>query len=68
MVQPRASAARTARSTAPLFSTGSAPGRPRHTGQTCVFGFAPNAALQPQKIFDAVRSWAWISSPMTGSY
>jgi hypothetical protein len=32
-----------------------------------VFGGAPNAVLQPQKIFDAVWSWAWISRPMTGS-
>ncbi len=37
------------------------------TGQMCVFGSAPNAALQPQKIFDAVRSCAWISSPITAS-
>jgi hypothetical protein len=32
-----------------------------------VFGGAPNAVLQPQKIFEAVRSWAWISRPITGS-
>ena len=31
-----------------------------------MFGGAPNAVLQPQKIFDAVRSCAWISRPMTG--
>ena len=67
IVQPSASAARAARSTARRFRTGSAPGSPRQTGQTWVFGAAPNAALQPQKIFDAVRSWAWISSPITGS-
>ena len=42
-----------AKSTAERFSTGSAPGKPRHTGHTCVFGGAPNAVLQPQKIFDA---------------
>jgi hypothetical protein len=40
---------------------------PRHTGQTCEFGGAPNDVLQPQKIFVRVCSWAWISSPMTGS-
>src|SRR4051812_16712327 len=40
---------------------------PRHTGQTWVLGSAPNAALQPQKIFVAVSSWAWISRPMTAS-
>jgi hypothetical protein len=38
------------------LSTGSAPGSPRHTGQTWVLGAAPNAALQPQKIFEAVSS------------
>jgi hypothetical protein len=37
------------------------------TGQTCVFGSPPKAALQPQKILVSVSSWAWISSPMTGS-
>jgi len=30
------------------------------TGQMCVLGGAPNAVLQPQKIFDAVSSCAWI--------
>src|SRR5215213_4944693 len=49
--------------------TGSAPGRPRQTGQTWVFGAAPSYAVeQPQNIFDAVLSWAWTSIPMTGSY
>ena len=56
-----------AKSTACRLSTGSAPGRPRQTGQTCEFGGAPKAVLQPQKILVRVRSWAWISSPMTGS-
>jgi len=32
-----------------------------------VLGPAPNAVLQPQKIFDAVSSCAWISSPITAS-
>jgi hypothetical protein len=67
IVQPRASAARMAKSTAARFSTGNAPGSPRHTGHTCVLGSPPKAALQPQKIFDAVSSCAWISSPMTAS-
>src|SRR5688572_18514223 len=48
--------------------TGSAPGRPRQTGQTCEFGGAPKSVRQPQKILVAVRSCAWISSPMTASY
>src|SRR3954451_21895125 len=65
--QPSASAARTPNSTARSFSTGSAPGKPRHTWQSCVFGSAPNRVLQPQKILVAVRSCAWISSPITGS-
>src|SRR4051812_876074 len=67
MRQPSASAARAARSTAERFNTGSAPGKPRHTGHTFVFGGAPKAVLQPQKIFERVSSWAWISRPMTGS-
>src|SRR3977135_3134043 len=66
-VQPSASAARIRGSTAVRFRTGSAPGSPRQTAHTCVLGSAPNAVLQPQKIFDAVRSCAWISRPMTGS-
>ena len=66
-VHPRASAALIASSTARRFKTGSAPGIPRHTGQTLVFGAAPKAVEHPQKIFVFVRSWAWISSPMTGS-
>src|SRR5439155_24376269 len=64
---PSASAARIANSTARRLSTGSAPGNPKHTGHSCVFGSAPNRVLQPQKIFVAVRSCAWISRPMTGS-
>ena len=60
----RASAALIANSTARRFSTGSAPGRPRQTGQTFVFVGAPNAVEQAQKIFVAVSSWAWISRPM----
>src|SRR5437762_2954471 len=50
------------------FAVGSAPGRPRHTGQTCVFGGAPKSVAQPQNIFDAVPSSTWVSSPITGSY
>jgi len=40
------------------LSTGSAPGMPRHTGHTCEFGGAPNAVLQPQKIFVRVSRCA----------
>ena len=55
-------------STARLFTTGRVPGKPRHTGQTLVFGGSPNRVEQPQKIFVLVSSWTWTSKPMTGSY
>src|SRR3712207_2639335 len=48
--------------------TGSAPGRPRHTGQQRVFGGSPKPSAHEQNIFVRVSSWTWISSPMTGSY
>jgi hypothetical protein len=66
-VQPVARAARMASVTAWRLSTGSAPGRPRHTGHTLVLGGSPNRLRQAQKILVAVRSWTWTSSPMTGS-
>ncbi len=56
-----------ARSTAPRFSTGSVPGRPRSTALACVLGAAPNAVDEPLKIFDSVESWTWFSRPMTTS-
>src|SRR5271166_4032771 len=68
ILQLSAVAASTANSTARRFSTGNGPGRPRHTGQTLVLGGSPKRVEQPQKIFVAVRSWTWTSSPMTGSY
>src|SRR4051794_14562729 len=68
MRQFSAMAASTANSTAARFSTGSAPGNPRHTGHTFVFGGAPNFVEQPQKILLAVSSWTCTSSPITGSY
>ena len=49
-------AASVANSTAFLLSTGSAPGIPRQTGQTFVFGRAPNRVEQEQKIFVTVKS------------
>src|SRR5712692_8325258 len=61
-------AARMAISTASRLSTGSAPGRPMHTGQTFVFGGAPKAVGQPQKILVAVASCTCTSRPITGSY
>src|SRR5947207_9267797 len=68
MRQFSAMAASTAYSTAFLFSTGNAPGRPRQTGQTLVLGGAPNCVEQPQKIFVCVSSCTCTSRPMTGSY
>src|SRR5205807_2857337 len=61
-------AASTPNSTALRLSTGRAPGSPRHTGQTLVFGGAPNWVEQEQKILVAVSSWTCTSSPITGSY
>ena len=49
--------------------TGSAPGSPRQTGQTWVFGGAPSkSAEQEQNILLAVLGRQWTSIPMTGSY
>src|SRR5262249_60591369 len=66
--QPSARPPFPASSTAFAFNTGSAPGIPRHTGQTLVFGGAPNPVGHPQKIFVAVANWACTSSPITASY
>src|SRR5271167_4090430 len=63
-----ATAASTAYSTACRFSTGSAPGNQRHTGQRLVFGGLPNRVEQPQKILVLVSNWTCTSRPMTGSY
>src|SRR5580704_8661203 len=60
--------ASTANSTARLFSTGSGPGIPKHTGQTWVLGGSPKWVEQPQKILVLVSSWTWTSKPITGSY
>ena len=49
------------------LTTGRAPGRPRHTGQTWVLGSAPKVVAQPQNIFVAVPSSTWTSRPITGS-
>ena len=58
---------RMADSTAAAFSVGSAPGMPRHTGQTCVLGSAPKSVGQPQNILVAVDNSTWTSRPSTGS-
>src|ERR1022692_2174358 len=67
MRQFSAIAASVANSTAFLFRTGRAPGRPRHTGQTFGFGGSPKRVEQEQKILVAVSSWTCTSRPMTGS-
>jgi hypothetical protein len=54
-------------STALPFNTGSEPGRPRQTGQVCVFGSAPNSVEQPQNIFETVFSSTCTSRPIAGS-
>src|SRR3954469_25319847 len=57
-----------ASSTARRFRTGNAPGYPRQTGQTCVFGGAPKEVEQAQKVFVAVDKCACTSRPMTASH
>ncbi|MCY1214382.1 hypothetical protein D9M72_261950 [compost metagenome] len=56
-----------ARSTAPLFITGSVPGSARSTAQACVLGSAPKAVEARLKILLAVDSWACVSKPMMTS-
>src|SRR5208337_4416741 len=68
MAQLSAIAAFMAMMTASRFRTGSAPGKPRHTGQTCVLGGSPKRVEQEQKILDLVRSWTCTSRPITASY
>src|SRR3989338_6127222 len=65
---PKAHATFIPQSNAFALSTGSTPGKPRHTGQTCVFGGAPKTAEQPQNSFDAVANCTCTSNPITGSY
>lgn len=55
-VAPIASPKRMARSTAPLFMTGSTPGNARSTGQACVLGSAPKRVEAPEKILETVES------------
>lgn len=43
-------------------------GCPRHTGQTCVLGSAPNSLAQPQKALVRVPSCTCVSMPITASY
>ena len=68
MSQCRARPIRIVDSMASALITGSAPGRPRQTGQVWVLGSAPNVVSQPQNILLAVPSSTCVSRPMTGSY
>jgi hypothetical protein len=65
--QLSASPMRIVASIAARFATGSAPGRPRQTGQTWVLGSAPKSVGQPQNILVLVPSSTCVSRPMTGS-
>ena len=67
MVEPTDKPNAMARSTAPWFITGRVPGKAMSTGQACVLGSAPNCVGAPEKIFDCVDSWTWVSMPMTTS-
>ena len=67
MFRPKASAAFAPKSITPRFSTGNAPGKPKHTGHVFEFGSAPKLVGQPQKIFVSVASCTCISIPITAS-
>ncbi len=58
---------RIAYSTALPLTTGSAPGSPRDTGVTWVFGSAPKLTSAGQNILVSVPSSTCTSIPMTGS-
>jgi hypothetical protein len=57
-----------ASSTACSLSTGSEPGRPRHTGHTLVLGSSPKRLGHPQNSLVAVASSQCTSRPMTVSH
>jgi hypothetical protein len=54
-------------STTLRLSVGIAPGKPRQTGQTAVFGGAPKAVEQAQNAFVAVFNSTCTSRPITAS-
>ena len=57
-----------ARSTAPLFITGSVPGSARSTGAGLRVGLgAERGGRAAEDLAIAVDSWAWVSKPMTTS-
>jgi len=51
-------------SMASRLRTGSAPGRPRQTGQVWVLGVSPKEVRQAQNILVFVLTWQWTSRPM----
>src|SRR5918999_2318544 len=68
MLAPMATPVARTCSTARRLMTGRLPGSPRQTGHVSVFGGASWTSVeQPQNIFDTVRSWTCISTPMTAS-
>ena len=58
---------RTACSTQTSLITGSMPGIAMSTNETWEFGTAPNPVGAPEKSFAFETTWAWTSSPITGS-
>jgi hypothetical protein len=68
MLAPTARPNLMAQTTASRLSTGSTPGRAMSTALAWTLGSAPKAMLLPEKIFDFVCNWAWVSSPMTTSH
>src|SRR5215469_10150433 len=64
MSHPSMSPVSTVIRNASWFITGRAPGRPRQTGQVCVFGSAPNSTGEAQNILERVLSWTCTSKPM----
>src|SRR5690606_35648825 len=66
--QLRARPALMINSNARSLSTGKAPGSARQTGQTFVFGSAPNSFLQPHHTLVSVASSTWTSRPTTVSH
>src|SRR5438270_5891242 len=68
MSQPSMRPVSTVMRSASWFITGNAPGKPRQTGQVCVFGSAPNSTGEAQNIFERVLSWTCTSRPMVARY
>src|SRR3989344_6894350 len=69
MVPPSDAPTRKTCFTASLFTTGSVPGNPMHTGHMFTFGCVSSGSfLELQNIFVCVFNSAWISRPMLGTY